>query len=88
MAYICPNGDDGLGECSGWEEEIEGIKFCFSEGEGIGIERQCNSGPSGGTEGEIGTLLVGVTSNGSQTECDPYELHIFATYQPEIPLGF
>ncbi|MGB9338233.1 MAG: hypothetical protein WCB63_03315 [Polyangiales bacterium] len=88
MAYICPKGDDGLGECSGSEEEIQGIKFCFSQGEGIGIERQCDSGPSGGPEGEIGTLLVGVTSNRSQTECDPYELHIFATYQPEIPLGF
>lgn len=88
MTYLCPDGKEGMKDCSGWEEEIQDVKFCLTSEQTIGIARSCDSGSSGGPEGAVGTVLVGVTSNQQEAECDPYELHIFATYQPEIPLGF
>lgn len=88
MTYICPDGDEGLDKCSGWEDEIQGVKFCFTDAEAIGIERQCDSDSSGGVKEGIGTVLVGVTSNRAQAECNPYDLRVFATYQTETPLGF
>ena len=87
MAYLCPDGDDGLGTCSGWEDEIDNIKFCVSEGDAIGIERDCDSGSGSGPDPGIGTVLVGVTSSEFQGDCDPYDLNIFATFQGGLPGG-
>ena len=88
LTYLCPNGDEGVGNCPGWEEEIEGTKFCISQGEAIGIERHCNSGSSGATDSGIGKVLVVVASTQLGSSCDPYELHVLSTYQVEPPDGF
>jgi hypothetical protein len=88
MAYLCPDGDDGLKNCSGWEDEIQGVKFCISEGDAIGIERGCDSGSGSGPDSGTGTVLVGVTSSEFQGDCDAYDLNVFATFQGGILGGF
>ena len=87
LAYLCSDGKSGLGECSGWEEEIEGTKYCISEGEPIVIQRECSSGPSGGTE-SVGTVRVVVAAQQFGGKCDPYELQVLATYQLGLPGPF
>ena len=88
LTYLCPDGKSGLDECSGWEEEVDGIKYCISEGEPIVIQRRCSSGSSGGTELAIGTVRVIVASNQFGGKCDPYELQVLSTYQVELPGPF
>jgi hypothetical protein len=80
IAYICPDGRDGIEFCWGPSTDIEDIQFCTSDNNTIGLERRCEPG---GTSG-LGTVLVGVEPQ-DVDECDPYELTVFATYQPEIP---
>lgn len=81
LAYICPDGQDGIEFCWGGEGEIEGIRFCLSESGAVALERRCPlQGPS-----SLGTVLVGVEPERFD-RCDPYELIVFATYQSE-PLG-
>ncbi len=87
LTYICPDGESGLVECSGWEEEVDGIKYCISEGEPIVIQRGCNSGSTGGPE-SVGTVRVIVASTEFGGKCDPYELQVLSTYQLELPGGF
>jgi hypothetical protein len=87
LTYLCPDGKSGLDECSGWEEEVDGIKYCISEGEPIVIVRRCTSGSTGGPE-SVGTVRVIVAANQSDGKCDPYELQVLATYQLEPPSPF
>lgn len=87
LTYICPDGEPGLVDCSGWDEAIQGVDLCIAEGEAIAIERKCDPDSIGGPEGDIGTVLVAVASNGTQTQCDPYHLNVFASYQAETPFG-
>ena len=88
LTYLCPDGKSGLYECSGWEEEIEGTKYCISEGEPVVIARRCEPGSTGGPEPGVGTVRVIVAANQFDGTCDPYELQILATYQLELPGGF
>ncbi|MGB5415521.1 MAG: hypothetical protein WBM75_19410 [Polyangiales bacterium] len=88
LTYLCPDGKSGLYECSGWEEEIEGTKYCISEGEPVVIERRCEPGSTGGPEPGVGTVRVIVAANQFDGTCDPYELQVLATYQLELPGGF
>ena len=81
MTYLCPDGFEGMEDCSGSNEEIEGIKFCMADGDIVGIERRCDSSASS----NIGTILIGVESKEFRRDCDPYRLRIFATYQYELP---
>ncbi len=81
LTYLCPDGFEGLQDCSGDEGSIQGIKFCVQKGDTIAIERRCD----GGAISAMGTVLVGVTSNEYRGDCDAYGLNIFATYGPEVP---
>jgi hypothetical protein len=84
IAYICPDQSEGMDKCSGSKDEIQGIDFCFSTGDVVGIERRCDG--SGGLQ--TGTVLVGVAAGEFQGDCDPYGLNVFATYSTEIPVDF
>ena len=81
IAYRCPDGLDGMDECSGDTDSIQGLKFCTVDGDNIGIERRCDSGA--GTAN--GTVLVAVQAKEFRTDCDAYGLHVFATYQIGLP---
>ena len=84
MAYLCPDKSDGMDKCSGSTDSIDGMKFCKTEGDTIGIERRCDSGAIGG----IGRVLVGVAAKEFRSDCDGYDLNIFATYATEVPVEF
>jgi len=84
LTYLCPDGFEGLDKCSGSTDTVQGIKFCFADGDTIGIERRCEDTVSSG----IGTVLIGVEAKEFRTDCDGYGLNIFATYDPEIPIEF
>jgi hypothetical protein len=88
LTYLCPDGKSGLDECSGWEEDVDGTKYCISEGEPIVIERGCDADSSGGQETGVGTVRVIVAANQFDGACDPYELQVLATYQLELPGPF
>ncbi|MDH4281775.1 MAG: hypothetical protein OEV36_03915 [Myxococcales bacterium] len=83
MTYLCPDGHDGLDRCSGSKETIQGIEFCVVEGDIIGIERKCD----GNYSASVGTVLVGVESSVFRSDCDPYGLKVFATFQAEPPVA-
>jgi hypothetical protein len=85
LGYICPDGDSGIEQCTGWEEEIQGVEVCISEEPAVGIERRCEF--ESGSQSELGIVLVGVQGNGFEDACDPYQLNIFASYQSAPPLG-
>jgi hypothetical protein len=80
LTYLCPDGSEGLDNCSGSKDDIQGIDFCISEGNSIGLERRCDSSTTSGT----GTVLVGVAAREFRNDCDPYGLKVFATYQYDI----
>ena len=80
LTYLCPDGFEGMEDCSGDDDSIQGIKFCVQKGDTIAMERRCD----GGASSAIGTVLVGVTSNEYRGDCDAYGLNIFATYGPEV----
>ncbi len=84
MTYLCPDGSDGMDKCSGSTDSVQGVKFCISEGDTIGIERRCDSSASS----DIGTVVVGVEARAFRGDCDPYGLNIFATFATEIPIAF
>ncbi|UCH28430.1 MAG: hypothetical protein JSV06_09115, partial [Myxococcales bacterium] len=81
VAYLCPDGFSGMVDCSDNTDFVQGIEFCVTDSETLGIERQCDTSASS----EVGTLLVGVTSKEFQGDCDGYGLKIMATYGVEIP---
>jgi len=81
LTYLCPDGFEGMEDCSGDDDSIQGIKFCVQKGDTIAIERRCDDGASSA----MGTVLVGVASNEYRGDCDAYGLNIFATYGPEVP---
>jgi|GEM_PF-2024252 len=83
MAYICPDGSDGLDKCAGANEQVQGVKVCVANGDLVGIERRCDSSTA---SSGIGTVLVAVEANTFRGTCDPYGLNIFATYATEIPI--
>jgi hypothetical protein len=80
LTYLCPDGSEGLDQCSGSSDDIEGIKFCIAGGSYIGLQRRCEDNASTG----VGTVLVGVRARTFQSECDPYGLKVYATYQADI----
>jgi hypothetical protein len=82
MTYLCPDGFEGMDKCSGVTDTVQGIKFCFSEGDAVGIERRCDESVSSA----VGTVLVGVQASGFRGTCDSYGLNIFATYETELPI--
>ncbi|HSN81377.1 MAG TPA: hypothetical protein VLS88_02260 [Polyangiales bacterium] len=84
MAYLCPDGRDGMIDCSSSTDSIEDIKFCVADGNAIGILRRCDDDVSSG----LGTLLVGVGSKELRNDCNPYRLSVRATYQVEAPVSF
>lgn len=84
MTYLCPDGFEGLGQCSGREEEVKGIKFCVSETGMVGIERGCEKGATSA----VGTVLVGVQARTFVGDCDGYSLNIYATFASELPVEF
>lgn len=83
LAYLCPDGDDGMQDCSASTDSVDDVKFCVVEGNDIGIQRRCDQDSS-----QIGTVLVGVESKEFRGQCDPYQLKVFATYQLEVPVSF
>lgn len=83
MTYICPDGREGIVDCSGSTDSIGGIEFCVGKAATTGILRRCDESSS-----KIGTVLVGVRGVELQGECDPYELDVFATYQVPIVVAF
>jgi hypothetical protein len=84
MTYLCPDGFEGIVDCSGSTNDDPGIQFCIGDGDTVGIERRCDSSASS----EIGTVLVGVKSREFRGNCDGYGLNIYATYGTEIPVQF
>lgn len=83
MTYLCPDGREGMIDCSGETESIQDVKFCTTTGDTIGILRRCDD-----TSAQLGTVLVGVRAKALGTTCDPYHLRVFATYQVEVPVSF
>ena len=81
LAYLCPDGFSGMVDCSDNTDFVQGIEFCVTDSDTLGIERQCDTSASS----VVGTLLVGVTSKEFQGDCDGYGLKIMATYGVEIP---
>ena len=81
LTYLCPDGFEGMRDCSGDVDEVQGIKFCMVTGDNIAIERRCD----GGTSSAMGTVLVGVTAKEFRGECDAYGLNIYATFGLEVP---
>ena len=84
MTYLCPDGFEGIADCSGSTDDDPSIEFCIGDGDTVGIERKCDSSASS----EIGTVLVGVESREFRGDCDSYGLNIYATYGTEIPVEF
>jgi hypothetical protein len=87
LTYLCPDGFEGMDKCSGWTDSvdgIDGIKFCFSEDDTIGIERRCDQSVSSA----MGTVLVGVEASVFRGVCDGYGLNIFATFGTAVPVEF
>jgi hypothetical protein len=80
LTYLCPDGSEGLYQCSGSKDDIQGIDFCIAQGNSVGIERRCDDNVSTG----VGTVLVGVAAREFQSDCDPYSLKVFATYQYDV----
>ncbi len=83
MAYLCPDGRDGMTDCSSSTDSVGDVKFCVTDGDTIGILRRCDDASS-----QVGTLLVGVGSKEFRGDCDPYGLKVFATYQIQVPVEF
>jgi hypothetical protein len=81
MTYLCPDGFEGIDNCSGSTDDIQGIRFCIAAGDIVGIERRCDSSASS----EMGTVLVGVQAEEFRADCDGYGLNIYATYQNGLP---
>ena len=85
MTYLCPNGREGMTDCSGSTDSVQDVKFCIESGNAIGIQRRCDDSSS-----QTGTLLVGVRSSEFEGDCDPYQLKVFATFmtEAELPVSF
>lgn len=81
MTYLCPDGYVGMAGCSGWIDSQQGIAFCQSTDDYVGIFRQCDWSSSS----DVGTLLIAVEAEEFQGDCDGYGLKVIATYGPEIP---
>ena len=81
LTYLCPDGFVGMVGCSGSIDSEEGIEFCKSEDDFVGIERSCDKS----TSYDVGTVLVGVESREFRGDCDGYGLKITATYGQGIP---
>jgi hypothetical protein len=81
MTYLCPDGFVGMAGCSGDVQTEQGIEFCTSSDDSVGILRKCDSSASS----QVGTILVGVESKEFRGDCDAYRLKITATYGQEIP---
>ena len=88
LTYLCPDGKVGLDDCSGWEQEVEGTKYCISEGEPVVVVRGCEPDSTGDPGSGVGTVRVIVAANEFGDTCDPYNLQVLATYQLELPGGF
>jgi hypothetical protein len=84
LTYLCPDGFEGMDKCSGSTDTVQGIKFCFSEDDTIGIERRCDESVSSA----MGTVLVGVEAREFRGVCDGYGLNIFATSGTAVPVEF
>jgi hypothetical protein len=84
LTYLCPDGFEGLDKCSGSTDTVQGIKFCFADGDTIGIERRCDDSVSSA----MGTVLVGVEAREFRGVCDGYGLNIFATFGTAVPVEF
>ena len=67
--------------CSGWIGSQQGIEFCESMDDYVGIFRECDWSSSS----DVGTLLIAVQSEEFEGDCDSYGLKVIATYVPEIP---
>ncbi len=81
LAYICPNGDSGVVDCSESTEQLEGIDFCKTDNNFVALTRDCDSEGVAAT----GTVLVGVRSKDVAGVCDAYGLRVFATFGPSQP---
>ena len=81
MAYLCPDGYPGMVGCSDHIDSVQGLEFCETNEDTIGIQRSCGKSVSG----EVGTLVVGVRPEDFRSDCDGYELKIVATYGQELP---
>lgn len=80
VTYLCPDGYPGVVECSGSTDTVQGIEFCVTDGDVVGLQRACDKSVSG----QVGTLLVGVEPTDFEGKCDKYGLKIIATYGAEI----
>lgn len=80
VTYLCPDGYPGVLKCSGSTDTVQGIEFCVTDGDLVGLQRACETSVSG----QEGMLLVGVEPLDFAGECDPYGLKIIATYGSEI----
>lgn len=81
MTYLCPDGYEGIEDCTGSSDSIDGIQFCVGEGDLVGLQRKCDESSSS----DVGTVLVGVQSREFQGDCDGYGLKVHATYTSELP---
>lgn len=84
MTYLCPDGFAGMVDCTESTDTVDGIEFCVTDKDFLGIQRRCDDSASS----EVGTVLVGVESKDFGGDCDPYGLKIFATYGLELELDF
>ncbi len=82
MAYLCPDGSNGIEQCWGQSGQIEGIQFCMSNNDTVAMDRRCGFQQPLGE----GTVLVGVEPE-TFDKCDPYDLTVFATFEPVLPGG-
>ena len=81
MTYLCPDGFVGMVGCSDWVDDEQGIEFCSSQDDFVGIQRWCDQSASS----EVGTVLVAVQSEEFRGDCDGYGLQVLATFGPEPP---
>ena len=82
VAYVCPDGADGIDKCSGSTDSVQGVEFCVDVAEVIGIERRCDDSASSA----MGTVFVAVEAKEFRGDCDGYGLNIYATYATEVPV--
>jgi hypothetical protein len=83
MTYLCPDGREGMVDCSASTDSMEDLKFCIGAGNAMGIQRRCDDSSS-----QIGTVLVGVRASEFEGDCDPYQLKVFATYEVPLLISF
>ena len=81
MTYLCPDGFAGMVGCSDNLDERQGIEFCTTREDWIGIQRSCEKA----TGSEVGTVLIAVEVKDFLGSCDGYGLKIMATFGQEIP---